>query len=499
MTLIPHLPVLQIVLPLIGAPICTVLGGRRLAWAFALLFCGIALAISVMLLIQVQAGGTIRYDIGNWVPPYGIEYRVDALSSIVLVIVAAIATTVLVYSRASVEAEIPAAQHRYFYTAYLLAVTGLLGMTVTGDAFNVFVFLEISSLATYVLIALGRHRRALYAAYQYLILGTIGATFYVIGIGLLYMMTGTLNMDDLAARLAPLHENRVVLAAFAFLVAGLGLKVAMFPLHLWLPKAYTYAPSAVSALLAATATKVGLYVMIRVLFGIFGADYAFAEVPLGLVLVALGSIAAIAGSLVAVFQDEVKRLLAYSSVAQIGYIILGIGLASHLGLTAATVHLFNHAVMKGALFLVAGCWVYSLGSAQFSQLAGVGRRMPLVTAAFVVGGLGMIGVPGTVGFVSKWYLLQGAVSAEMWPAVVAIVISSLLAVAYVWKVVEVAYFQPAPADVAGVPRAGRTLLPLSMLVPTLLLTLAGIYFGLDTRLPLGMAQAASDLMLGGTP
>ena len=255
-------------------------------------------------------------------------------------------------------------------------------MTITGDAFNLFVFLEISSLSSYVLIAMGKDRRALTASYQYLVLGTIGATFIVIGIGLLYAETGTLNMADLAKRLADQPLSRTIGAAFGFLVVGISLKLALFPLHLWLPNAYTYAPSVVSAFLAATATKVALYVLLRFLFTIFNVKLSFGVMPLDTILLVLAVIAMFAASAVAIFQTNLKRMLAYSSVAQIGYMVLGISFANVNGLAAGIIHLFNHALMKGGMFLALGCIFYRIASVNINDMAGMGRRMPWTMGAF---------------------------------------------------------------------------------------------------------------------
>ena len=247
---------------------------------------------------------------------------------------------------------------------------------MTGDAFNLFVFLEISSLSSYVLIAFGKDRRALTASYQYLVMGTIGATFVLIGVGLLYMMTGTLNMADLGDRLPAVMATRTARTALAFLVVGISLKLALFPLHLWLPNAYAFAPSAVTAFLAATATKDAVYVLLRFLFMVFGVTFAFETMPLGIILAVLGAAAILSTSAVAIFQDDIKRMLAYSSVAQIGYMILGLSMATVAGLTASVLHLFNHALMKGGLFLARGCVAYRLGSVRLGALAGAGYRMP---------------------------------------------------------------------------------------------------------------------------
>ncbi len=485
-----HLPALQIVLPLLSAPLCVLLVNRHLAYALAVIVCWAAFAISVLLLGQVLEGGVISYKLGGWAPPWGIEYRVDAVNAYVLLVVAAIGALVISYAKPSVAREIGAGRETLFYTSYLLCLTGLLGVTITGDAFNIFVFLEISSLSSYVLISLGTDRRALTASFRYLIFGTIGATFFLIGVGLIYQATGTLNIADMVNRVASLGDSRTVQAAFAFMAVGLAVKAALFPLHAWLPNAYAFAPSVVTAFLAATATKVSIYVLIRTYFTIFGPHFSFEVMTLGPVLMAFALAAMLVGSTIAIFQDDIKRLLAYSSVAQIGYMVLGISFATVLGVTGGMLHLFNHALIKGALFLAMGCVFYRTGSVSIEAMCGLGQRMPWTMAAIVVGGLSLIGVPLTVGFVSKWYLLLAAIDSGLWWVSIFILVSSLLAIIYIWRLVEAAYLSPAPE---GAP-SGEA--PLVMLIPTWILVLANVYFGVDTRVSVGVATKAAEYLLG---
>ncbi|MGB5200257.1 MAG: monovalent cation/H+ antiporter subunit D family protein [Sedimenticolaceae bacterium] len=491
MTLLDHLPVLVVLLPLFAAPLCVLIDRARPAWLLSLIASLLSLAAAITLLMQVSRSGTIRYQLGGWAAPWGIEYRIDLLGAYVLLIVSAIAPLVMVFALRSVEKEIPRERIARFYAAMLLVFAGLAGITVTGDAFNLFVFLEISSLASSAVISMGRDRRALNAAFQYLVMGTIGATFILIGIGFLYMMTGTLNMIDLAERLPAVSETRTVRAGFAFLTVGIGLKLALFPLHLWLPNAYAYAPSAVTAFLAATATKVAVYALLRFLLEIFGVQFSLQAMPLDLILMVLGLAGILSASLVAVFQQNVKRMLAYSSVAQIGYMMLGISLATTTGVTAAILHVFNHALMKGALFLALGAVAYRIGSVTLHDFAGLGRRMPWTMAAIVIGGLSLIGVPPTVGFVSKWYLVLGTLEQGLWPVALLILLGSLLALIYIWKLVEAAYFGQPPGDAATVQEA-----PLSMLIPIWILVGANIYFGLYTEVSVGVASRAAAQLMG---
>lgn len=491
--MLAHLPALLVVIPLIGAPVCMLIRYRGWSWGIALICSWAAFAMSWMLLQQVMDQGVVSYALGGWVAPLGIEYRIDAANAFVLLIVSGIGSVIMPFARESVRAEFGTSRVYLFYTAYMLCFCGLLGVTITGDAFNLFVFLEISSISSYALIAMGNDRRALVAAYQYLVMGTIGATFIVIGIGLLYSVTGTLNMADLAQRIADQPPSRTLGAAFGFLMVGISLKLALFPLHLWLPNAYTYAPSMVSAFLAATATKVAAYVLLRFLFSIFRIDNVLGLIPIDAMLLVLALIAMFAGSTVAVFQNNLKRMLAYSSLAQIGYIVLGVSFLNKTGLTASILHLFNHAVMKGGMFLALGCVFYRIGSVHINDFAGIGRRMPWTTAAFITGGLSLIGVPLTVGFISKWYLVLGAIERGWWPVGLLILASSLIAVVYIWRVAEVAYFKPAPEGAPEIEEA-----PAAMLIPTWILIGASVYFGLDTELTVGVAQqAAAGLIEGG--
>jgi len=487
----PHLSLLLVVVPLLAAPIVAILPTGRGPWLVTLIVTWLCLGMAVWQLWLVVNTGTISYALGGWEPPWGIEYRIDALNAFVALIIAGIAALTLPYALRSVEQEIPAQRVSLFYAAFLLCLLGLLGIVQTGDVFNLFVFLEISSLSSYALISMGRERRALTAAYQYLIMGTIGATFLLIGIGLIYAETGTLNMLDLGARLPAVFDHRTVHTAFAFIVVGVALKLALFPLHLWLPNAYTYAPSVVSLFLAATATKVAVYVMVRMVYTVFSSSFS-QETPLNEVFLVLGMAGLLFASYYAIFQQDAKRLLAYSSVGQIGYMVLGIGFGSTLGLTASLVHLFNHALMKGALFMALGALVYRVGSSRLSDLQGLGRQMPWTFAGLFIAGLSLIGLPGTAGFISKWYLVLAAIEQQAWLFAAVILVGSLLAVVYMWKLIETLFFRQ--QDVPG-PVVKEA--PLALLIPTWVLVLANLYFGFQTELTVDMAGTAVE-MLGAT-
>lgn len=484
-----HLAALLVVVPLISAPLCALLpfnkSGGKLAWLLSTLVSVFTFLASLLIVSYVSRHGVISYHLGGWEPPWGIEYRIDTLAAYVILIVSAMATITMLAARESVEKEVEASKISLFYSAFLLCLTGLLGIVATGDAFNIFVFLEISSLSSYALIAMGSNRKALTASYQYLIMGTIGATFILIGIGLLYMLTGTLNIADLQQRIPDLLHSRTLHTAFAFFTVGISLKLALLPLHLWLPNAYAYAPSMITVFLSATATKVSLYVLFRFFFGLFSNEASFEQFQLHKILMPLSILAVLIASFVAIFQDNIKKMFAYSSVAQIGYMTLGIGLASKSGSIAGLLHLFNHALIKGGLFLGMACIVLRTNSVQLSNFAGIGKRMPWTMAAILLLGLGLIGVPFTAGFISKWYLLIAALEQDNWLATAVIVGGSLLAVIYVWKIVEYAYLRTSSST-----NNERCEAPLTMLIPLWLLVAANFYFGLETSFSYGFAETA---------
>ncbi len=485
-----QLSALIIVLPMLAAPLIVLLRGSTLPWLVATAVSWITFICAAFLLQHVVNEGTHIYSMGGWEAPYGIEYRIDFVNALLLLLLTGIASVVMPYARLSVEHEVGAEKAPYFYATLMMLAVGLCGITASGDAFNIFVFLEISSLATYALIAMGRDRRALTASFSYLIMGTIGATFYLIGVGFLYVMTGTLNLADLAERLPEISDSGTVRTAFAFIVTGIALKLALFPLHLWLPNAYTFAPSAVTALLGATATKVAVYVMVRFIYSVFGVQFSFQSLPLMEVFLVLAVVGLLSASSVSITQPNIKRMLAYSSVAQIGYIVLGISMATAAGLTASLLHVFNHAVMKAALFMALGAVAYQMGGTDLTHMRGLRRTMPWTFWAFVIGGLSLIGVPLTVGFVSKWHLIVAALELGWWPIVLVILVGSMLAVVYIGRVVEAGWFgEPENPE--------RREAPLGLLIPLWVLIVLNVYLGIDTRLTVCIAEMAAAQLMGG--
>jgi multicomponent Na+:H+ antiporter subunit D len=321
-------------------------------------------------------GGTVHYYIGNWAPPWGIEYVIDHLGAFMVVIISSMSLFAAIYAKKTVEKELPT-KIVPFYTTFLLLITGLLGIVATGDMFNLYVLLEIASLAGYALIAVGEDRATI-ASLRYVIMGTVGACFYLIGLGYLYIITGSLNMEDLRILLPPLYSNRALQAAFVFIFIGFGIKIALFPLHTWQPDAYTFAPSPVSVILSTAMAKTSVYALIRIIFSVFTLNFITRFVPIFDIICWISAIAMIFGSIYAIVQFNLKRMLAYSSIANVGYIMLGVGLSTSttLGLTPALMHILNHTLMKGCMFMAACAFMHKAGLRDIRDFTGLGRRMP---------------------------------------------------------------------------------------------------------------------------
>lgn len=496
MDLLAHLPALQVVVPMLSAPLIVLLQPRGLAWAGATAAALLSFAIALALAFAVLDGQALDYTMGGWPAPFGIALSVDAFSALMLLIITGAGAAALLAAKPSIDQQIEFERQPLFYSAWLLALSGLVGIVVSADAFNIFVFMEISSLASYILIAGGPDRRALPAVFKYLIMGTIGATFYLIGVGLIYMMTGTLNLADMEARIGDVTEINPILVAAGFITIGLALKAAVFPLHVWVPNAYTQAPHMVTVFLAACATKVALYVLIRFDYMVFQSKLDYHEMQFALFAMPLAILGILVASAVAMFEGHLKRLLATSSIAQIGYILLGASFISIAGLNASGMHLFNHALAKGGLFLAVACLGYHYRDLRLDQLGGASTRMPWTCAALVVCGLSLIGVPGTAGFISKWLLISAALESGAWgwALVAVILVSSLMAVVYIWRIVEALYFQPPIDDKAA---TSITEAPLQLLLVTGFVAILNIYFGLFAQVPLELANNAAALLVEG--
>ena len=522
---------LGVVVPLVSFFIIAVWGaaiGKPKASYIALAAIGTCALLGVYVLLgwlnaddamrKTLADNAFRYD---WAvlgasTPITVGVKLDSLTVIMYFMVTFIAFWIHFFSIGYMEGHSDVVDgeskyHRFF--AYLsLFCFSMLGLVVSSSLLFMFFFWELVGLCSYLLIGFYFDKKfASDAGMKAFIVNRVGDFGFVIGLMLVILYLGTFDLDGAAREFSTqAHSGSGIFASsinlFGWQVSGTMLatlmgiclfcgamgKSAQFPLHVWLPNAYAYAPSMATAFLAATATKVAVYLLLRYFFPVFGASIIFTRLPVAEIFLVLSLAAMFGASIVAVFQDNVKRMLAYSSVAQIGYITLGIAIENKTGLTGGIVHLFNHALIKGALFMAIGAVYYQIGSVKLDDLAGLGKRMPITMGAFVIAGFSIIGVPGTVGFVSKWYLGLGAFEEGWWWLVFLLVASSLISVVYIGRIVEVVWFRPVSA---AAKRAEEP--PLSMLLPTLLLTAATVYFGLDTSLTAGIAERAAEWLLAG--
>jgi len=438
---------LLVTVPMLGAvlAVATGLASERGPPAVA----GGTLAVQTVLAVWIGtdaiANGPLSTEVGGFVAPYGIELVVDGLSAVVVTLVAVVSLAILVYAIRDDPSGTP------FYTEYLLLVTGLSGMAVTGDVFNLYVFLEISGLATYALVASAGTGRSAVSALKYLMFGTVAASLYLLGVGYALVATGTLNMADLSVKLAEAgYDSTLVLASFGFIVVGLATKTALFPLHTWQPDAYNDAPDSVSALIAALVSTVAGYALLRLVYTVYTPAF-FEAVPVArTALIVFACVSIVVGSVLAVAQSEIKRMLAYSSVSQYGLVVVGLAIGTRAAVFGAIVHLVGHAIMKGGLFVTAGTVDDVLGAKTVDEYAGLADRYPVLGGASAVLMLAMVGIPPAVGFAGKWYIALGAVQAGAWPVAVVIFGSTLLTLAYFARVIERMYVAPAAArDVAA--------------------------------------------------
>jgi multicomponent Na+:H+ antiporter subunit D len=443
MAMMTQLPAILVAGPFLAAFAVSIFSWLDSRYCYPITLLGLltSLGASLGLLFQVTHTGPVHYTFAGWEPPYGIELRIDLLNGLVLILVSAVAFLNLPASWSMIRRDMHE-KRGTFLALYLLLVTGLLGVTATADLFNLYVLIEITSLASYALLAMGNSGRSPLASLNYVFLGVIGASFYLLGVGYLYILTGSLNMGDVATLLPSIASSQAVLVAFVFLMVGVLIKMAFFPLHLWLPNAYTFAPLAASRVIAPLMTKVMIYVMIRLIISVFGLEYVFETLDLSQAMVWLSSLAILAGAVMALAQNELKRMLSYIIVAEIGYMVGGFWLGNQAGMTGAILHLINDALMTFCLFLAAGNLAYKLKDLHFESLQGIFRTMPLTMSGFALAGVSIIGVPPTCGFFSKWYLLLASIEAGAYGFLVALIASSLISAVLFFRIFEIGYFEP---------------------------------------------------------
>jgi len=351
--------------------------------------------------------GESTYWMGGWFPPFGITLVFDGLSSLLLIIVNTVALLSVVFSLSYMEKYTAKPK---FYSLFLFMLAGMNGVVLTGDLFNMFVFLEIASIASYALVGFGVEHEELEASFKYLILGTVASTMVLLGVALTYAMTGSVNMADVSAMLKSFPATKTMAFAAGAFIMGFALKSGLVPFHAWLPDAHPSAPAPVSAMLSGVLIKaIGVYAMVRVIFDVLGASPVFLEIML-----VLGALSMAVGGFLAIGQWNLKRMFAYSSISQMGYVVVALGLGTHLGFIAGLFHLFNHAAFKSLLFLSAGSIEHATGTRDMKELGGLAQRMPVTSTTTAIGALSISGVPPFNGFFSKLLIILACVAAGRW-------------------------------------------------------------------------------------
>lgn len=474
-------PVLLIAVPL-GLAFAIPLFGlfsKRITGYIPVVASAFNLVLALLIIPGVQ-GRPVIVNLGGFPPPFCINIVAGPVGMLFAVLIALAGLFVAVYALAYIR---EGAQEKY-HILYLLLLTGATGVVLTGDIFNLFVFFEILCISSYALVAYTGDRASTESAMKYLIQGAVGSSLLLIGIGLLYGLFGTLNMAHIARHIESVSPT-AVFVSMVFMITGLGIEAAVFPLNAWLPDAHSSAPSSISAILSGIAIEVGLYAVIRVLFTIFNAGSTF------MFFMFLGVLTLLIGELCAFSQNNIKRMLAYSSIGQIGLILFAFTMASSHAVTGGLFQIVSHTLGKGLLFLAAGYMIYRSGSMEISSLKGMGSRMPLTSLAFTVGAFSIVGLPPFIGFPSKFLIVRAALAKEevLFTALIALVLAgTIIEGAYFFRVVQVLYFGKGEST-------ERKEAPAAALIPMVLLVILivgiGVYPKLVTQV---LGSAASELM-----
>lgn len=488
-----HALPLVVLVPLVGGALIPALCHRReqAAWACALAVTALTFAVSALLVARLASTGPVGYAAGGWAAPYGVQLRLDGFGSAIGVF-SLLAVLVVLFSRRYVPATIAAPRIPLYYALVTINLGGMNGFMITGDLFNLYVFMEVVSVSAYALVAMARGPSAALAALRYLFLGAVSSLLVLFAIGVIFAQTGTLNMADAAPRLARPDAAQPAALALGALTIGFLVKAALFPLHVWLPDAHASAPGPVSAILSAIVVKAGVIGTVRVL-QIFGETAGGVALwPVRELFVWLGALSVVAGALMALAQRDLKQILAYSTVTNIGYIFLGLGVGSAGAIAGASVHVVNHAVTKAALFLAAAAMIHQTGCRHIHDLRGLGHRMPLTGSALGLALLSLAGAPATAGFVGKWQIALGAIESGRPMAAVIVVVGGLLVLAYGFRVINALFFR-LPTQAASLTAREA---PPSMLIPVLVLAGGSVLLGLGGAYLLALVTPAVATLTG---
>ncbi|MFA4990965.1 MAG: proton-conducting transporter membrane subunit [Candidatus Omnitrophota bacterium] len=482
---------LFVIVPLAAAFLNSLFGRymRRFAEVMTVVSSGLMLGLSVYarILLESAPDKILVYKLGGWAPPFGICMVLDGFSGLMLVVVNLVAFFVAVYSVGYMEKYTDKPK---FFILFSLMVCGMNGVAMTGDMFNLFVFLEVASVASYALVAFGTGEEELEASFKYAVMGSVASSFIFMGIALLYSFTSTLNMADMARVLSYRHSVWVVPFAGVLFLAGFSLKAALIPFHAWLPDAHSSAPASISAMLSGVLIKtLGIYSLTRILFNVIGAGQGYLKA-----LMFFGVISIIIAGMLALRQSDFKRLLAYSSISQIGYIILGISLGTPLGVFGGLFHLFNHSVMKSLLFLNAGAMDYSTGTRDLKEAGGLDKLMPLTSKTNLIASMSISGIPPFSGFFSKLIIIAACVQSGHFGYALCAIIGSVFTLSALMKARKLAFLGEIKDRMRGVKDASFTM-KISMVCLAVMCAAGGLMLLPPFRF---FIETASGVLLKGT-
>ncbi|MBU3142047.1 complex I subunit 5 family protein [Clostridium sp. CF012] len=479
MRFIESFPLTIILILFITAFIMPLIKKTKIAKGISLVSMTIVMILALINLNFVIDKGGYLYRIGHFNAPYGIEFRIGIIEAMMGLLFTFVALMIIWYSIYSIEKEIKESKVGLYYLLINILIGSLLGVVYSNDLFNCFVFIEVGTLASCGTIIVKDEKENMKATMKYLIMSCLGSGLVLMGIAYLYSMTGHLNIDYIHRELIKGYLNypNAVLIAIVLFIIGLGVKSAMFPLHNWLPDAHSSAPTSSSAILSSLVLKAFVLLLIKVLYRVFGMEILNHYSVLNIILI-LGSLGMIMGSVFAIFQKNIKRVIAYSTVAQMGYIFLGIGIGTDLGISIAIFHIIGHAVTKSALFLLVGAMIEQTGHKTLEHLKGIGREMPLTLGLFSIGALSMIGIPILPGFISKWHLSLATIAAGNTILIAVILLSSLLNAVYYFPIVINAFF--GEENLQGKVYKSKSK-PLKELMPVIFLVISMIYVGAASK------------------
>lgn len=489
-----HFPPLIIVILLLSAFLTPLLFHRRRHLTVPVMLAALvsSLVMSLFLLFRLYYSGPFSYYLGGWTAPWGIELRIDFIRVYMLLIILGLGLWILVFALKDLRHELKRELTGWYYCLFLLLLGAMSGMALTNDLFNLFVFMEIAAIASCAIISIKESRECLEASFKYLILSAMGTGCYLLSIAMIYMVTGHLNftlVQEALPEALALYPNNILVAASLIIVA-FGTKAALFPLHVWLPDAHASAPSPSSAMLSGLVIKIYAFAMFMLFYTVFPREL-LEMVPLNEIVLWLAVLGVFFGSIFAMVQEDLKKMLAYSSITQIGYVFMGIGLDNKTALVGGLYHILNHGIMKAMLFMTAGIIINYAGVRRIKEMNGIGKQLPLTMTAFTVGGASMIGIPGTGGLIGKWFLALGALEVNRPFFVLVILISSLLNAVYYLPITVNAFLKSSHGE--------KKFMPVSrVMLGCLVFGMAAIlFFGIVSRPAVSLLERALDFIMPG--